>query len=85
MAVRLEKAFGADRKRLLDMQAAHDRQKQRAGEKEVAVRARPRLDDTCPIGRGFCIARQVVVVGEQLFKRQRRYIFRGPGSALKFA
>jgi addiction module HigA family antidote len=39
MAVRLEKAFGADRKRLLDIQAAYDRQKERAGEKEVAVRA----------------------------------------------
>ena len=24
------------------------------------------------IGRGFCVARQVVVLGEQLFKRQRR-------------
>jgi addiction module HigA family antidote len=39
MAVRLEKAFGADQKRLLDMQAAYDRQERRAGEKEVAVRA----------------------------------------------
>ncbi len=39
MAVRLEKAFGADRKRLLDMQAAYDRQKRSAEEKEVAVRA----------------------------------------------
>jgi addiction module HigA family antidote len=39
MAVRLEKAFGADRKRLLDMQTAYDQQKQRAAEKEVAVRA----------------------------------------------
>jgi addiction module HigA family antidote len=39
MAVRLEKAFGADRKRLLDMQAAYDQQERRAGEKEVAVRA----------------------------------------------
>jgi addiction module HigA family antidote len=39
MAVRLEKAFGADRKRLLDMQAAYDRQQRHAGEKEVAVRA----------------------------------------------
>lgn len=39
MAVRLEKAFGADRKQLLDMQAAYDRQEQRAGEKDVAVRA----------------------------------------------
>jgi addiction module HigA family antidote len=39
MAVRLEKAFGADRKRLLDMQAAYLGQEQRAGENEVAVRA----------------------------------------------
>lgn len=39
MAVRLEKAFGADRKRLLDMQATYDQQEQRASEKEVAVRA----------------------------------------------
>lgn len=39
MAVRLEKAFGADRKRLLDMQAAYDQHRQRASEKEVAVRA----------------------------------------------
>ncbi len=39
MAVRLEKAFGADRKQLLDMQTAYDRQVRRAGEKEVAVRA----------------------------------------------
>ena len=39
MAVSLEKAFGADRKRLLDMQAAYDRRERRAGEKEVAVRA----------------------------------------------
>lgn len=42
MAVRLEKAFGAkraDRRRLLDMQAAFDRHQQRAGEKDVAVRA----------------------------------------------
>ena len=39
MAVRLEKAFGADRKRLLDMQTAYDQQKQRTSEKEVAVRA----------------------------------------------
>ena len=39
MALRLEKAFGADRKRLLDMQAAYDRQEGRAGEKEVAVHA----------------------------------------------
>lgn len=39
MSVRLEKAFGADRKRLLDMQAAYNRQRECAGEKEVAVRA----------------------------------------------
>jgi len=39
MAVRLEKAFGANRQRLLDMQAAYDRVRQLAGEKEVAVRA----------------------------------------------
>ena len=39
MAVRLEKAFGADRKRLLDMQAAYDLQERRSDEKEVAVRA----------------------------------------------
>jgi hypothetical protein len=39
MALRLEKAFGADRKRLLDMQAAYVRHERRAGEKEVAVRA----------------------------------------------
>jgi addiction module HigA family antidote len=39
MMVRLEKAFGADRKQLLDMQAAYDRQERLAGEKEVAVRA----------------------------------------------
>ena len=39
MAARLEKAFGADRKRLVDMQAAHDRQERHAGEKQVAVRA----------------------------------------------
>jgi addiction module HigA family antidote len=39
MAVRLEKAFGADRKRLLDMQAAYEQQEQRAGEKDVTVRA----------------------------------------------
>jgi addiction module HigA family antidote len=36
MAMRLEKAFGADRKRLLDMQASYDRQ--RAGDKEIMVR-----------------------------------------------
>lgn len=39
MALRLEKAFGADRKRLLDMQAAHDRQERSPSEKELAVRA----------------------------------------------
>ncbi|MQA67265.1 MAG: HigA family addiction module antidote protein [Alphaproteobacteria bacterium] len=39
MAVRLEKAFGADRKRLLDMQAAYDRHERHSGEKEIAVRA----------------------------------------------
>jgi addiction module HigA family antidote len=39
MALRLEKAFGADRKRLLDMQTAYDQQVRRASEKEVAVRA----------------------------------------------
>ncbi len=39
MAVRLEKAFDVDRKRLLDMQAAYVGQERRVGEKEVAVRA----------------------------------------------
>jgi addiction module HigA family antidote len=39
MAIRLEKAFGADRKKLFDLQAAYDQQKQSASEKEVAVRA----------------------------------------------
>jgi addiction module HigA family antidote len=39
MAIRLEKAFGADRKRLLAMQAAYEQQEQRVAEKEVAVRA----------------------------------------------
>jgi addiction module HigA family antidote len=39
MALRLEKAFGADRKRLLDMQAAYDGRSGRAGEKEISVRA----------------------------------------------
>ncbi len=39
MAVRLEKTFGADRKGLLDMQAAHDRHEQRDGEKHIVVRA----------------------------------------------
>lgn len=39
MATRLEKAFGADRQQLVDMQAAYDRQEQRAGESVLAVRA----------------------------------------------
>lgn len=39
MAVRLEKTFGADKKRLLDMQVAYDQQKRSAREKEVTVRA----------------------------------------------
>ncbi len=39
MAVRLEKAFGADRQRLLDMQSAHDLQERQVGERAVAVRA----------------------------------------------
>jgi addiction module HigA family antidote len=39
MAVRIEKAFGVDRKRLLDMQAAYGQQERRAGEKQVVVRA----------------------------------------------
>lgn len=39
MAVRLEKAFGADRKQLLDMQAAYDRQLRYASDKEITVRA----------------------------------------------
>ena len=39
MAARLEKAFGADRNRLLDMQAAYDRQMRSASEKKVEVRA----------------------------------------------
>src|SRR3970040_734766 len=39
MAVRLEKAFGADRKQLLDLQAAFDEQERRPAEKEVAVRS----------------------------------------------
>src|SRR5580765_437788 len=38
MAVRLEKSFGADRQKLLDMQAAADRARQRDAEKAVAVR-----------------------------------------------
>lgn len=37
MALRLEKAFGADRNRLLDMQAAFERKEQEAGERGVAV------------------------------------------------
>ena len=39
MAVRLEKAFGADRQRLLDMQSAHDLQERDPRERAVAVRA----------------------------------------------
>lgn len=39
MALRLEKAFGADGKLLLEMQAAYERQGRRSGEKDVAVRA----------------------------------------------
>jgi addiction module HigA family antidote len=39
MAIRLEKAFGADQKHLLELQAAYDRQERRAVEKEVTVRA----------------------------------------------
>lgn len=39
MAIRLEKAFGADRKRLLDMQSTYDQKVRRTGEAEVAVRA----------------------------------------------
>ena len=39
MAVRLEKAFGADRQHLLDMQSACDLQKRHASERAVAVRA----------------------------------------------
>jgi hypothetical protein len=38
MAVRLEKSFGADRQKLLDIQAATDRAKQRETDKVVAVR-----------------------------------------------
>jgi addiction module HigA family antidote len=38
MAVRLEKSFGANRQKLLDMQAAADRAKQRKTERAVAVR-----------------------------------------------
>ena len=39
MAVRLEKAFGADRQKLLDLQTAFDRHDRRGKEKTVAVRA----------------------------------------------
>lgn len=39
MAIRLEKAFGADRKKLLDMQTAYDLQQGRSEEKDVTVRA----------------------------------------------
>ena len=39
MAEGLAKAFGADRKRLVDMQGAYDRQKRHGKEKQVAVRA----------------------------------------------
>ncbi len=39
MALRLEKAFGADRQKLLDLQAQSDRDSRREGEKAVAVRA----------------------------------------------
>jgi len=39
MAVRLEKAFGADKKQLLGMQAEYDRQEQLVGDKTVTVRA----------------------------------------------
>src|SRR3954471_19360195 len=38
MAVRFEKSFGANRQKLLDMQAAADRAKQRKTERAVAVR-----------------------------------------------
>ena len=39
MAVRLEKAFGADRQTLVNLQASFDRYQRRAGDREVAVRA----------------------------------------------
>ena len=39
MAIRLEKAFGADGKQLLEKQADYEQQERRAGEKDVAVRA----------------------------------------------
>ena len=38
MAVRLEKAFGADRQKLLDLQAAFDRQNRHAKEKTISAR-----------------------------------------------
>ena len=38
MAVRLEKTFGADRQKLLDLQATFDRHKQRGREKFIAAR-----------------------------------------------
>ena len=39
MALRLEKAFGADRQRLLELQARSDRDSRREGEKGLAVRS----------------------------------------------
>ena len=39
MAIRLQKAFGADRQQLLDMQSAYDLQNRQASDKRVAVRA----------------------------------------------
>ena len=39
MAVKLEKSFGADRQKLLDLQAAFDRHKQRGKEKTVVAHA----------------------------------------------
>lgn len=39
MAVRLEKAFGADQKQLLNMQAAYDRKMRLSADKEIMVRA----------------------------------------------
>jgi addiction module HigA family antidote len=39
MALRLEKAFGADRKQLIDMQSAYDMQEQHTCANEVSVRA----------------------------------------------
>ena len=38
MAARLEKAFGADRKQLLDMQAIYNQEKRKPFERDVAVR-----------------------------------------------